>query len=141
MLLAAFVPLRPPPTHGPFGRDFEAYYAAGATWNAGGDPWSRDVWAVERTIPGVDRGDELLPFVGPAFTLPLFGALARAPFGVALRLWSGTIALAFAALVLGALALAREQRIAALFGALLLGIASAPGVSDFALAQAAMLAA
>ncbi|HEX3549282.1 MAG TPA: glycosyltransferase 87 family protein [Candidatus Elarobacter sp.] len=133
--------MRPPPTHGPFGRDFEAYYAAGATWNAGRDPWSRDIWSAERAIEGVDRGEELLPFIGPAFVLPLFGALARLPFGLAERVWSGLLALAFGALVLGALALARERRVTALLAAMLLGVTSGPAVSDLALAQAALLSA
>ncbi len=138
MLAVAFTAFRPPPTHGPFARDFEAYYAAGAVWNAGGDPWSRAVWRVERTIDGVDRGEELLPFVGPAFVLPVFGALARLPFDAAQRLWSGALALAFGALVLGALALARESRAGALLAAFALGIASGMVVSDFALGQIAM---
>ncbi len=80
-LALALTVLRPPPTQGPFGRDFEAYDAAGATWNAGGDPWSRDVWRTERTIGGVDSSrDELLPYAGPAALLPLFGAFARLPY-------------------------------------------------------------
>ncbi len=141
MLALAFTALRPPPTHGPFARDFEAYYAAGATWNAGGDPWSRDIWRAEHAIDGVDRGEELLPFVGPAFAVPLFAALARAPFGVAERLWGGIVALAFGALILGALALAGERRVVALLAAMLFGGASGAAISDLALGQAAMLSA
>jgi Glycosyltransferase family 87 len=133
---------RPPPTAGPFGRDFEAYYAAGATWSAGGDPWSRAVWRVERTIPGVDASrDELLPYVGPAAALPLFGALARLPHAAAVRVWTGLLAAAYCALVVAALALAGTRRIAALVGTLVLGIASGPVTSDIALGQAALLSA
>lgn len=142
MLLAlAFTALRPPPTHGPFGRDFEAYYAAGATWNAGGDPWSRDVWRIERTIEGVDRGDELLPFAGPAFVLPMFSALARLPFAIAMRVWTGIVVLAFVAVVLATLALRRERRPIALLAAALFALVSGATVSDIALGQAAMLSA
>jgi hypothetical protein len=134
--------LRPPPTQGPFGRDFEAYYAAGATWNAGGDPWSRAVWSTERAIPGVDAArDELLPYVGPAAALPLFGALARLPFDVAVRVWTVLLVAAFAALVLASLALARARGAAALIGAALLAIASGPVTSAIALGQVALLAA
>jgi len=141
VLAFAFTAFRPPPTHGPFGRDFEAYYAAGAAWNDGGDPWSRAVWRVERTIDGVDRGEEMLPYVGPAFALPAFGALARLPFGAAERVWSGMLALAFGALVLGSLALAHERRPGALLAAFALGVASGAAVSDFALGQVAMVSA
>ncbi|HEY0395890.1 MAG TPA: glycosyltransferase 87 family protein [Candidatus Elarobacter sp.] len=141
-MLLAFTVFRPAPTPGPFGRDFEAYYAAGATWNAGGDPWSRDVWRVERTIPGVDAArDELLPYVGPAAALPLLGALARLPHAVAERIWAGSLAAAAGALVLAALALAGTRRPAALLAGLVTGIASGPGTSALALGQAALIAA
>ena len=62
----AYSAFRPAPTQGPFARDFEAYYAAGAAWNAGGDAWSRAIWSAERGIAGVDASrDEMLPYVGP----------------------------------------------------------------------------
>jgi hypothetical protein len=134
---------RPPPTSGPLARDFEAYYAAGATWNAGGDPWSRDVWRVERTIPGVDASrDELLPYAGPAAALPLWSALARLPFDVARTVWLAL--LAFALLALGAAALALGERApppADLASALLFAAVSGPAISAFALGQAALVAA
>jgi Glycosyltransferase family 87 len=133
---------RPPPTAGPFARDFEAYYAAGATWDAGGDPWSRAVWNAERTIAGVDASrDELLPYVGPAAALPLFGALARLPQPVAVRVWTGLIGAALGALILAALALARTRRVVVLFGAFAFALASGPATSDIALGQAALITA
>jgi hypothetical protein len=138
----AYSLLRPPPTAGPFGRDFEAYYAAGAVWNAGGDPWSRAVWGVERRIDGVDAArDELLPYVGPAAALPLFGALARLPHSVALRCWSAILAAAYGALFLASLALAGTRRVGALVAAAAFGIASGPGTSAFALGQVALVGA
>jgi hypothetical protein len=138
----AYSLLRPPPAQGPFGRDFEAYYAAGAVWNAGGDPWSRAVWAVERRIAGVDAArDELLPYVGPAAALPLFGALARLPHPLALRCWSALLAAAYGALFAAALALAGTRRVAALVAAAAFGIAGGPGTSAFALGQVALVAA
>jgi len=134
--------LRPPPTQGPFGRDFEAYYAAGATWDAGGDPWSRDVWRVERTVPGVDASrDELLPYAGPAALLPLLGALARLPFDGAVALWTLLLTIAVAALAAAALALAGVPVGAALLPAVALALMSGPGTSDIALGQAAALSA
>jgi Glycosyltransferase family 87 len=142
VLALAFTLFKPPPTQGPFGRDFEAYYAAGATWNAGGDPWSRDVWRVERTVDAVDASrDELLPYVGPAAALPLYGALARLPFGVAVRVWTALLLAALAALVLCALALARARGLPAACGAALFAFVSGPGVSDLALGQVALVSA
>jgi hypothetical protein len=138
----AYTLFRPPPTQGPFGRDFEAYYAAGAVWDAGGDPWSRAVWDVERRIARVDAArDELLPYVGPAAALPLFGALARLPYPLALRCWVAILAAAYGALFLAALALAGVRRVDALLAAAAFGIASGPGTSDFALGQVALVSA
>jgi hypothetical protein len=100
------------------------------------------VWNVERTIGGVDASrDELLPYVGPAAALPLFGALARLPHPVAVRIWAGLLAAAYAALVLASLALAGTRRVWALLAAVVLGIASGPGTSVFALGQAALVSA
>jgi hypothetical protein len=135
--------LHPPPASGPFARDFEAYYAAGATWNAGGDPWSREVWRVERSIPGVDAArDELLPFVGPAASLPLWSLLARLPFAAARDVWLAVLALALATLALAATRLAGirpglgESACAIAFAAL-----AGPAISAIALGQVALLSA
>ena len=114
LAVLAATAFRPPPTIGPFARDFEAYYAAGATWNAGGDPWSRDIWQTERTIPGVDATrDELLPFAGPAASLPLWSVLARLPFDAARVVWLILLAPAFAILAVAAAALAHVRLTAA----------------------------
>ena len=134
--------LRPPPTQGPFARDFEAYYAAGAVWNAGGDPWSRDVWRVERTISGVDASrDELLPFVGPAAALPLFGALARLPHPYAVRIWTAALFCAWGALVYFVLLIAGAVRARTAAAAALFSIAAGPLTSALALGQTALLSA
>jgi hypothetical protein len=140
--LAATI-FRPPPASGPFARDFEAYYAAGATWNAGGDPWSRDVWRVERAIPGVDAArDELLPYAGPAAALPLWSLLARLPFAVARGVWLTLLVLAPAALVAAALALAGLPLAPADLGTALLFVAlTGPVIGGVALGQAALVAA
>jgi hypothetical protein len=133
---------RPPPTQGPFARDFEAYYAAGATWNGGGDPWSRQVWKIERTIEGVDASrEELLPYVGPAAALPLYGALARLPQPLAVRVWTTLLAACAGAFALAALALAGTRRWTALAGAALLASASGPETSAIALGQVALVSA
>jgi Glycosyltransferase family 87 len=143
LALAAVTVARPPKTPGPFARDFEAYYAGGATWLAGGSPWSRDVWAVERTIDGVDSGrDELLPFVGPPPYLPLWSALARLPFFTASIVWSSILAAAFVVLLWCGVRLAggpndRVSWIAIGLAALIAG----PVLSDFALGQVALVSA
>ncbi|GAC1587289.1 MAG: hypothetical protein NVS3B28_11650 [Candidatus Velthaea sp.] len=142
-LALAFTLLRPPPTSGPFGRDFEAYYAAGLTANAGGDPYSRDIWRGERTIAGVDTShDELLPFVGPPASLPMWSLFARLPQPVALRIWIGVLIGAYLFLIASALALARAPRNAFVY-VLCAGFAFASGpiVSDIALGQVALLSA
>jgi hypothetical protein len=101
------------------------------------------VWRAERAIDGVDASrDELLPYVGPAAALPLFGALARLPYAAAMRMWTALLVAALVALVLAALALAnaRERRALTIGGALLLALASGPVASGLALGQAALLA-
>ena len=142
-LAFAFTILRPPATSGPYERDFEAYYAAGATVNAGGDPYSRDIWRAERTIAGVDGArDELLPFVGPAAALPLWSLLARLPQPIALRVWSVVLGLAFAGVLWSALALAHAPREPLTFvGALAFGLSAAPMIGDIALGQVALVSA
>jgi hypothetical protein len=108
-IAAAFLS-RPAATPGPALRDFESYYAAGATWLYHGDPYGREVWRVERTIPGVDAThEELLPFVGPPFGLPLWAAISRLDWGAASGLWSGVLALSIAAIAFGSLRLAKER--------------------------------
>lgn len=100
------------------------------------------MWTTERAIGGVDAArDELLPYVGPAAALPLFGALARLPYPIAMRVWSALLVAALGALVLASLALGRARGAAAAAGALVLVLASGPVTSALALGQAALLAA
>lgn len=104
---AAFLVVRPASTPGPALRDFEAYYAAGAAWHYGGDPYGRAVWRAEKEIPGVIAGrDEMLPFVGPPFGLPLWSAISRLPWHVAVRVWQSVLALSLLTIALGSLRLA-----------------------------------
>jgi hypothetical protein len=142
-LLLAFTVFRPPSTPGPLERDFEAYYASGATVNAGGDPYSRAIWSAERRIPGVDAGrDEVLPYVGPAAALPFWSLLARLPYGAALAVWTMVLVGALAALLLAALRLTRTPRDPWTYGlAGILAFASAPAIAAVALGQAALVSA
>jgi len=142
LVALAFV-LRPPPTPGPSGRDFEAYYSAGRTWDDGSDPYSRLVWRTERTIDGVvATRDELLPFVGPPPSLSFFGALAHVPEPLARNLWGGVLAAAVAGLVLASFVLARAARDpVTLIAAIALATLCGPGLSDLALGQIALVSA
>lgn len=100
------------------------------------------MWRVERTIAGVDASrDELLPYVGPAAALPLYGALARLPQPLAVRMWSGLLALSGGLIAIAALLLARTRRITALLAAFVVTMASGPGTSALVLGQAALISA
>jgi hypothetical protein len=102
----AFFAVRPHGTTGPALRDFESYYAAGSAWGYGNDPYSRDVWRTERTIPGViATRDELLPFVGPPFGLPFWHALSGLPWSGATIVWECVLSLSLATIALGSLRL------------------------------------
>ena len=79
--------------------------------------------------------------MGPAVALPVFGALARLPQPLAVRVWSGLLAAAFAALVIASLLLVRTRRVTALAAALVLGIASGTATSAIALGQVALISA
>jgi len=139
-ILLAVGPARPQSVPGPFLRDFESYWSAGATWNSGGNPYGRAIWRTERRIAGVDAGhDELLPFVAPPSTLLLFGLLARLPYGAAAAAWLAMLAIALLALVTGALWLARTRvTVMPFLGALLLAASFGPITSDTALGQMAL---
>jgi hypothetical protein len=99
---------RPPGHGGPALRDFESYYAAGSVRRGGGNPYGREIWRAERAIPGVvTTREELLPFVGPGFGLPLWAALAHLPYERAAAVWCGILILCVPVLALGSLRLAR----------------------------------
>jgi hypothetical protein len=140
-LFALAIAFRPPPTPGPYARDFEAYYSAGRTWDDGSDPYSRLIWRTERLIDGVvATRDELLPFVGPPPVLALFGALAHLPQPAAVRVWGTILAAALGGLVFAAFALARAPRDPLLLAAAVAFTAlSGPAFSDLALGQSALL--
>lgn len=106
-VLIAFFVVAPKSQGGPPLRDFESYYSAGATWHYQGDPYGREVWRTERTIPGiVTTHDELLPFVGPPYGLPLWSAMSRLPWFGAVFTWQVVLALSIAAIAFGSLRLA-----------------------------------
>jgi hypothetical protein len=139
--LVAIFFFRPHATPGPPLRDFEAYYAAGQTWLRGGDPYARDIWDAERSIPGVDaRRNELLPFVNPPPLLPVVALYARLPYGMGAIAWSATLALSLAVCVAALLALVGRTRDATAWAAVVLAaLAFGPISSDLALGQFALV--
>ncbi len=141
LLVVGFFIVRPNGVSGPAMRDFEAFYAAGATANAGADPYGRSIWQAERAIPGVDTShDETLPFVGPPAVIPLWRALALLPFGIAGRIWGALLACAMLVAVFGTLALARAPEEAAIvLGAAIFAGSFGALISDVALGQLALL--
>ncbi|HEV8019796.1 MAG TPA: glycosyltransferase 87 family protein [Candidatus Lustribacter sp.] len=101
------------------------------------------MWRVERTLDGVDATrDELLPFVGPAASLPLWSLLARLPFDGARAVWLSLLVLALFALAAATAALA-TGRLTGTSGlsALLFAALTGPLVSAIGLGQAALLSA
>jgi hypothetical protein len=131
---------RTPDTGGVALRDFEAYYAAGSTWRYHGNPYGREIWRAERQVPGVvATREELLPFVGPPFGLPLWDALSRLPWGAAVGVWRAVMFLSFAAIVLGSLRFAAGKlTVFDACAALVLGATFAPLTSGVALGQVAL---
>jgi Glycosyltransferase family 87 len=140
VIAAALLLARPAATPGPLLRDFEAYWGAGATWNARADPYERAIWNAEREVPGVDaRRDELLPFIGPPATLPLWSLLARLPYTTAAVAWWSILALSLLALA-PLLIRAGGASITpfSFLATLALAVAFGPVTSDLALGQIAL---
>jgi hypothetical protein len=141
-LVVAVIAVRPIATPGPLSRDFEAYWAAGSTYNAHADPYGQPIWNAERGVAGVDaRHRELLPFVGPPHTLLAWSLAARLPYPRAAFVWLSVLGLSVLALVAAVIRGSRAPFGAAAFiGGTLLAITFAPVSSDLALGQIALLA-
>lgn len=145
----AFVFVHPPAESrsGPVYRDFESYYAGGATWRYGGDPYSREVWRTERTLPDiVTTRDELLPFVGPPYALAFWAALSRLSWSGASLLWGAIMTASLAVLVLAAASLggvgdgeSRAAFASRAFAALVFAATFGPVTSGIALGQVAIV--
>jgi len=136
-IIAAFTIARPHHGAGPSLRDFEAYYAAGATWMHGGDPYSIAIWENERNLPGVlAQRYEVLPFVGPPATLPLFAAFARLPYGAAANVWRAQLFASLLAMLWFAAAPANLRRSPlTLFALAIAALGFGPVTSALALGQ------
>lgn len=142
LALAAIFFARPHATPGPPMRDFEAYYAAGETANAGANPYGTGIWRYERAIDAAksDRF-ELLPFISPAPVLPFLQALARLPFASANAVWRGVMLLSIAALILTAAKLRRAPTQFQLGALVCAAVGFGPLTSALALGQLALPAA
>jgi hypothetical protein len=139
-ILIAVLAARPRATPGPYLRDFEAYWSAGAAWNAGADPYGRAIWNEERNVAGVDATrDEILPFVNPPYTLATWSLFARLSYAVAARIWT-TILVASVGVLVVAILFATQTafRFTVLLAALALAVAFGPITSDIALGQLAL---
>jgi hypothetical protein len=133
---------RPAKTPGPLQRDFEAYWSAGATVNAGRNAYGRGIWEAERSVPGVDpTHDEILPFISPPSTLAVWSAFARLPFDVATRVWYAVLLCALAGLIVASLRGSGEPvTIFSFMAALALAVGFGPVTANLALGQIAIVA-
>jgi hypothetical protein len=133
---------RPVATPGPFLRDFEAYWSAGVTRNAGHNPYTRAIWDAERSVPGVDPSrDEVLPFVGPPASLFVWADFALFPYAVAARIWWVLLAVCVPGLAMLTLRGSGSPiAFTPVAAAVVLAIGFGPVTSDLALGQVALLA-
>jgi hypothetical protein len=142
LLVIGITVARPAKTPGPLQRDFEAYWSAGATFDAGKNPYGRAIWDAERTVPGVDPAhDEILPFISPPAILPLWGAFARLPFDLATRLWYAALLCALVGLIVASLLGSGEPvTLFSFLATLAFAIGFGPVTANLALGQIAMTA-
>jgi hypothetical protein len=120
--------------------DFSAYWAAGQVWSHGGDPYGVGIWNVEQTLPGFNPSrPELLPFVGPPLSLPLWGGLGRLPFALAAPVWGVVLAGCCAVLIVLPARLAKRRILRAdATSLLLLAVSSGPLITGLSSGQAAL---
>jgi hypothetical protein len=125
---------------GPVLPDFAAYYAAGQYWAHGGDAYGAGIWNIERTLPGFDPSRlELLPFVGPPLSLPIWAAFGALPYPAAAALWVLVLLVSAAVLVLVPAQLARRRLVRDDAPSIVLLLLSAsPLVTAFSAGQAAL---
>jgi hypothetical protein len=127
-------PIQPPMT------DFSAYYAAGRYWSHGGDPYSAGIWSIERTLPGFHASRlELLPFVGPPFSLLLWAGFGALPYAAAAVLW-GVIVICSATLIIVVPVRLVRHRIGRTdaLSLFFLAVSSGPIVTGISVGQAAL---
>jgi hypothetical protein len=128
---------------GPPMGDFSAYYSAGRVWLSGGDPYSTDIWNVERTLPGAHPEHKaLLPFVGPPLGLPIWAAFSLLPYRIATAVWGVALACCIVVLIAVPARLAgRRLRAADVVTLVVFSAACGPFIDSLTLGQAALPAA
>src|SRR5579862_6586568 len=142
LVLTGLTIARPASTWGPPLRDFEAYWSAGQTHNAGNDPYGREIWNAERTVPGVDPNhEEVLPFVSPPATLLVWSVLAQLTYDSAIPVWYAVLILTLIGLIVVSLR-ASNGRITfvSFLAATALAFGFGPLTSNLALGQIAFVA-
>jgi hypothetical protein len=141
LIACAFSLLRPAGEPGVVMRDFSAYYAAGATWLAHGNPYGASIGHVEHRAAGAGSA-ELLPFVGLPATLPFWALFARFHYVAAAHLWLALLVLSALALFTASLALSggasSTDPVLKTGGAALVLLSFVPFTSDFGLGQSAL---
>jgi len=128
---------------GPLLTDFSAYYAAGRYWLLGGDPYGLGIWSIEQTLPGFHASRfEMLPFVGPPLSLPLWAAFGAFPYLIAAVAW-GIIVIAAAAalLIIPARLVHRRIRRTDAISLIVIAVSTGPLVTGVCVGQAAVPAA
>ncbi len=138
LVATALLALHPAGEPGVALRDFEAYYSAGLTWLAHGDPYSLAIWNAQSQIPGVVASrHEVLPFVGLPSTLPFWALFSQMPYQTATLVW---ILLLLGALITIVIASATLLRLSAIDATLtaIAALSFVPITSDFGLGQAAL---
>jgi hypothetical protein len=120
--------------------DFSAYWAAGRTWLHGGDPYGTGIWTIEQTLPGFNPSRvELLPFVGPPLSLPLWAAFGAIRYAGAALAWSVVLVCSVAVMIVLSARLAeRRLRRSDAASLLLLAVSSGPIVTGISAGQAAL---
>jgi len=120
--------------------DFSAYWSAGQVWSHGGDPYGVGIWNVEQTLPGFDASrPQLLPFVGPPLSLPLWGEFGKLPYVVAALTWGVVLLGCIAALIVLPARLAeRRIRRSDVAPLLFLAVSSGPLITGVSSGQAAL---
>jgi hypothetical protein len=109
----------------------------------GGDPYGIGIWSIEQTLPGFDASRlELLPFVGPPLSLPLWAAFGSLPYLAASIAW-GVVVIAAAALLLVIPARLAHHRIrrADVISLFVVAVSAGPIVTAASVGQAALPAA
>jgi hypothetical protein len=136
LMLAAFFALRPPAAPGAGARDFQAYLAAGAAYDAHTDPYGAQIARYEPELAGLPGA--MLPFVGTPASLPWWGGFARMDASTAIALWDALLILSLGALAYAGWRLCGGATRSSFVAVLCVTAAFAPVDASIALGQTAL---